>query len=278
MPQIATNDDVTVVITNYNYGRFFAEALASALQQDGGAPRVIVVDDGSTDPETLSAFERLPDGVTLHRQSNQGLSAARNAGMRLASTPLVLALDADDRLARRAVRSLKERLAAAPDAGFSYGTMRFFGDWEGEIAFPPYDPFKLLYRHTIGSSALMRREVFDDVGGFDPRFRGYEDWDFWLGALARGWHGVRVEEVTLEYRRHGSTMLGDARRDYRSWYRLLRAKHAALYAQAPQLARKHGVPLHERLLYRWYWGPRPIPARVEHALHALLWRARRRPD
>ena len=275
MPENLTNDDVTVVITNYNYGHFLGEAVASVLDQEGGAPRVIVVDDGSTDPATLRALDRLPEAVELHRQANEGLSAARNAGMRGASTPLLLALDADDRLPGRAVRSLKERLRAEPEAGFSYGTMRFFGDWEGEVAFPPFNPYKLLYRHTIGSSALMKRELFDDVGGYDSRFQGYEDWDFWLHAISRGWHGVRVDEVTLEYRRHGTTMLGGARRDYQRWYGLLKAKHAALYARAPQLARDYHVPLHERLLYRWYWGPRLVPAQLEHALYTILWRARR---
>ena len=43
---------------------------------------------------------------------------------------------------------------------------------------PPYDPYRLLYRHNVGSAALMRRELFEDVGGYDPAFTGYEDWSF----------------------------------------------------------------------------------------------------
>ena len=80
--------------------------------------------------------------------------------------------------------------------------MRFFGDWEGELRFPPYDPYALLYRHTIGLSALARREVFEDTGGFDPDFRQFEDWELWVNALAHGWRGKQVDAVTVEYRRH----------------------------------------------------------------------------
>ena len=274
------NDDVTVVVTNYDYGRFLEEAVASALAQEGGPPRVVVVDDGSTDPDTLEVLDRLPAEVTVHRQENAGLAAARNAGVRLSDTPLVVPLDADDRLPPAALKTLRPALEADPGAGFAYGIMRFFGDWDGTLFDTPYDPFRLLYRHQIGASALLRRELFDDVGGWDPEFRGYEDWEFWLNALEHGWRGVRVPAVTYEYRRHGETMVSGARRDYHQWYRRLRTKHAALYAREDELAREAGTGRVERLVYRWWWGARPLPARVEHGLHRLVWgvagRARRR--
>jgi cellulose synthase/poly-beta-1,6-N-acetylglucosamine synthase-like glycosyltransferase len=66
------NDDVTVVISCFNYGRFVSEAVASALSQDGGEPRVVVVDDGSTEPLTLHQLERLPEQVRVIRQPNAG--------------------------------------------------------------------------------------------------------------------------------------------------------------------------------------------------------------
>ena len=57
------HSDITVIVTNYNYGTFLEEAVASVLGQEGGPPQVIVVDDGSTDPETLEVLDRLPEGV-----------------------------------------------------------------------------------------------------------------------------------------------------------------------------------------------------------------------
>lgn len=270
----AVNDDITVVITCFDYGAYLDEAVASVLAQEGGAPRAIVVDDGSTDPQTLRVLDQLPDQVELIRQANAGLSPARNAGLRASDTPYLIVLDADDRLAPGALRTLREPLERDARLGFSYGITRFFGAWEGELGFPPFDPYKLIYRHIIGSTALMRRELFEDVGGFDPAFSaGYEDWEFWVHALERGWRGRRVDVPTFWYRRHGATMNAGARAQYHSWFRRLRVKHAELYSREGRhrLAAESGMSAVERAIYRWWWGARPVPARVEAAAHALIW-------
>ena len=265
------NADVTVVVTNHNYVRYLPEAVASALDQEGGAPHVIVVDDGSTEPDTDAALAMLPDGVEVVRQANQGLSRARNTGLRMADTPFLIVLDADDCLTPVALRALKGELAGSPELGFAYGITRFFGDWGGILTMPEYDPYRLLYRHMIGSTALMRREVFEATGGFDPEFRGFEDWEFWLHALEHGYEGRRVPVETFLYRRHGETMVSGARRQYRRWYRKLRRKHAALYRRRDELAARSDLGVAGRALYRGYWGPRPVPARVELLAYSLLW-------
>jgi glycosyltransferase involved in cell wall biosynthesis len=260
--------DVTVVIACFNYGRFLPEAVDSARSQ-GAA--VIVVDDGSTEPATHAALDALSADVEVIRQENRGVCAARNAGLARATTPYLLALDADDRLAPGALEALLAPLEADPSLGFAYGHMRFFGAWQGELRFPPYNPFTLLYRHTIGLSALMRREVYADTGGFDEQFLTYEDWELWLHALEKGWRGKQVDIVALDYRRHEGTKHGEDRRRYRQHFAQLKRKHAALYARADELARESDVSLPSRLIHRVYWGPRPVPAGVESALWRLRW-------
>jgi glycosyltransferase involved in cell wall biosynthesis len=252
--------DVTVVISCFNYGRFLREAAESALRE--GA-EVVVVDDGSTEP-----LPELPAQVELIRQENAGVARARNAGLARAQTPYVLVLDADDRLAPGALTALRSPLEADPRLGFAYGRMKFFGDWEGELRFPPYDPYALLYRHTIGLSALARREVFEEAGGFDPAFEQFEDWELWLNALAHGWQGRQVDAVTVEYRRHPESKQARDRPAYKGAYRQLREKHADLYRSPPK-SRFNRVG---RAWYRLIWGLRPVPARVEAALHRLRWR------
>jgi glycosyltransferase involved in cell wall biosynthesis len=271
--RVSVNDDVTVVITCFNYGAFLAESVFSALAQEGGEPRVIVVDDGSTDALTLAELERLPPRVELVQQANAGVAEARNAGLRRVQTPYALALDADDRLATHALQRLRGPLEAEPALGFSYGIMHFFGAWEGDLKMPAYDPYRLLYRHNIGSAALIRREMFEDVGGYDAAFAGYEDWDFWLQALERGWRGQRVEKVTLLYRRHGSTRHLHARPQYRAAFRQMRGKHSALYGRAGRrrLQKESDLGGVGRLVYRWWWGWRPLPARLELALQSAFW-------
>ena len=272
VPAASDHADVTVVIPCFNYGRFLPDALESLRAQAGGSPRILVVDDGSTDDATQAVLASLPADVEVVRQSNAGPSAARNAGFRAATTPLLLALDADDMLAPGALTALKGGLAGDPSAGFAYGVMEFFGAWSGKLAMPDWDPYGLLYRHTIGASALTRRELIDDVGGFDPDIRGFEDWELWLHALAKGWHGVRVPAVTILYRQQAdATNFTSARREYRRWYGAIRAKHADLYARRSELARESKLGILGRGVYRFYWGPRPVPAALEQRLYNAVW-------
>jgi GT2 family glycosyltransferase len=259
----STNADITAVIANYNYGSFLREAVGSVLAQ--GA-RVVVVDDGSTEE-----LPELPSGVELIRQENQGVAQARNAGIARVQTPFLIVLDADDRLVPGTLGKLREPLEADPKLGFAYGRMRFFGDWEGELRFPPYDPYALLYRHTIGLSALARREVLEDTGGFDPDFRHFEDWELWVNALAHGWRGKQVDAVTVEYRRHARSKHSEDRREYRRAFRQLKAKHADLYRERQRFAAESALGPFGRFLHRAYWGPRPMPAALEQGLYRLLW-------
>jgi glycosyltransferase involved in cell wall biosynthesis len=264
MDMASIKNDITVVVPSFNYGRYVGEAVDSALRE--GA-RVIVVDDGSTEP-----LPELPPEVDVIRQENKGVARARNTGLARVETPYVLVLDADDRLVSGALEALRAPLDAHPELGFTYGRMRFFGDWEGELRFPPYDPYVLLYRHTIGLSALSRREVFQRTGGFDPSFEQFEDWEHWVHALAHGWEGMQVDAVTVEYRRHERSKHWVDRRSYRAAFRRLREKHARLYrSRRPTRLGRFG-----RAWYRYFWGFRPIPAALELAVHRLRWGAKER--
>ena len=268
----AGNDDVTAVIANFNYASFLPEAVESLRAQPGGAPRIVVVDDGSTEAGTDAVLARLAgDGVEVIRQANRGAQAARNAGLARVETPYWLVLDADDRLAPRALPALKSALERDGEAAFAFGFMRFFGDMSGIVRFPDYDPYRLLYRHTIGLTALARREVLRDTGGYDLAFPHYEDWELWVHALAHGHQGCRIDAVTLEYRRHGGTKFSADRRQYRRAWTELRRKHASLYARRDELARRSSLGPAGRAAYRWFWGPRPVPAALEAALHRALW-------
>ncbi|MGH1487984.1 MAG: glycosyltransferase family 2 protein [Acidimicrobiales bacterium] len=105
----------TVVITNYNYDRFLAVAVTSALDQTVPC-QVVVVDDGSTD-ESISVLDELASlfpQLLIVRNSNGGQASAMNAGWDRTSTPYVLFLDADDRLVPEAVETVVSRFEADP--------------------------------------------------------------------------------------------------------------------------------------------------------------------
>jgi len=270
---VAQSEQISVVIPCFNHGRFLGDAVGSALAQEG-PPQVIVVDDGSTERETLEALEQLPSGVRLLRQENSGVSVARNAGAAASSGAMLLMLDADDRLAGGALAALRDALGRDSEAAYSYGVMRMFGAWSGEVRFPGFDPYALLYRPLVGSpgAMLVRREAFDSVGGYDPTAPGYEDWDFQLSVLERGWGAVRVDRVTLEYRKHSRSALSVDRGRHRELMRFLRRKHAGLYDRADQLAGESRLGPIGRLVYRTWWAWRPVPAGVERVLYRLAFR------
>jgi glycosyltransferase involved in cell wall biosynthesis len=272
LDRTTANGQVTVVIPCFNYGRFVGEAVRSALGQNGGAPQVVVVDDGSTDPATVETLDALQPPVRLLRTANGGPAAARNAGAAAADTPHLLFLDADDRLPAGALDALRPPLEADGALGFTYGRTHFFGDLGGELGLPAYDPYRLLHRSLVSATSLLRREAFDAVGGFDPEVPGYEDWDLYLGLLEHGWEGRRVDAVTLEYRRHGLSGFGADRRGYRSRYRALRRKHSRLFARRAELARRSDLNAPGRLLYRTFWAWRPVPAALERAVYAVVFR------
>jgi len=265
------NYDISAVIPCFNHGSYLREAVASLMVQQGGPPDVFVVDDGSTDEETAEVLRSLPQAVTVIRQPNMGVSVARNRGFAETSTPYVLFLDADDRIPSNALSALRGPLDADPHLGFAYGHQRFFGELSGDVRFPPYDPYRLLDRHLIGPTALMRRQLVLDTGGYDPEFHLYEDWEIWINALAHGWRGTRVDAITHEYRRASGSKLSRDRREYRAMRRQLQAKHRDLYRRRKELAEVSDLTAAGRLIYRWFWGPRPVPARLEAALHRALW-------
>lgn len=272
----STNSDITVVITNYNYGEFLPEAVESAIEQADGSPNVIVIDDGSTEQGIEAVLGSLPAQVKVIRQHNQGLSAARNRGFSLANTKFFLALDADDRLPPNALSQMRKTLDENPELGFCYGKTYFFGDWEGELTLPPYNPYRLLFRNHVPATCLMRADMVKQIGGFDPEFKGYEDWEFWLRALKHGWRGKKIEIATLLYRRHESTMLSGARKNYHTWYRLIRKKHQDLYARTDEFSVESDLSFLGRLFYQYFWGLRPLPARIEGILHQLIWKKDKR--
>jgi glycosyltransferase involved in cell wall biosynthesis len=268
---VSRHGDITVVIPCFNHGGYLLESVRSALAQEGGPPRVIVVDDGSTDPETERALEAVSGEATVIRQANAGVAAARNAGFEACDSELLLMVDADDRLAPGALDTLRPPLEANADVGYCYGLMRLIGSWSGVLRFPDFDPYILLHRSIAGAQlGLVRRACWEDAGGFDPDIDGYEDWDFCLSALERGWRGLQVPVVTHEYRKHGRSGNAEHRRRYRRVYRQLRAKHPGLFARRGEFAKQTPIGPMQRFVYRTYWAWRPLPARLEHVLYSKV--------
>jgi glycosyltransferase involved in cell wall biosynthesis len=204
---------VSIIIPCYNGGRFLPEAIESALAQTHPKPHIIVVDDGSTDNSALIASRY--SGLRVVHQANQGLSGARNTGLRECSTDYVLFLDSDDRLLPDACKIGTLCLNAHPECAFVYGLCRLIGP-EGKplpdrlqwnIARSPYQnnlTYEMLLRQTsIGQlgTAMFRRNVFESVGAFDPSLLWMQDNELCL-RVARTCPIYCHNQVVIEYRQH----------------------------------------------------------------------------
>ncbi|OIQ52767.1 chondroitin synthase [Moorella thermoacetica] len=254
---------VAIIIPCFNYGNFINEAVRSALDQDIET-ELIVVDDGSTDPATLKVLDELRTrGIYVFRQSNRGLPSARNTGIRLTSDPYIVCLDADDIISPSYCSTCLEVLETQPDVGFVYSTTRVFGNQNRHWSNLSYSALHLLLDNYIPYAAIFRRRVWEEVGGFDENMLfGYEDWDFWLSAIERGWRGFHVPEELFRYRKHGKSMLSSSNQRRKELKKYLRRKHHSLYSPAGilkllkdesfQIPRVAGVIFKEKILRPLY--------------------------
>jgi GT2 family glycosyltransferase len=225
---------VSIVMPVFNAGRWLPQALDSVAAQTYRDHELVVVDDGSTEKRTtalLAEAVRRP-GVNVHRTENRGPAAARNLGVERARGAYILPLDADDYLAATFLEKTVPLLDAEPELGIVHTWVGLVGGHHGTWRTGGFSVPELLVRCTVHVTALYRRQVWVDVGGYDPRFvESCEDWDFWLGAAARGWRARCVPEVLAFYRRSPTSRERHARAPGVNGrlMRALVAKHRTLY-------------------------------------------------
>ena len=181
---------VSVVIPTYNRAEFVREAIASVLQQDYPEVELIVVDDGSRDG-TASVVAGFGPAVRYLWQENRGVSAARNRGVAVSTWDLIAFLDSDDLWAPRKVSAQVAYFKAHPEAqachtdevwirrGVRVNERRIHrkqGGWQFLESLP---------RCLISPSAIMmRRRLWEGLGGFDESLPACEDYDLWLRLTA----------------------------------------------------------------------------------------------
>jgi glycosyltransferase involved in cell wall biosynthesis len=206
-PELA-DPEVTIVIPCFNQGAFVDDALMSVFEQTFTSFEVIIVDDGSTDPDTITHLDRLDWPRTrLVRQENRGLPGARNAGMRLAEGRFLVPLDADDEIAPEFLEVLRSALEERPDAAYAHCWSELYGDEEATWVARPFNPYLLALSNSVVGCVLMRTEAWKQVGGYDETMlHGNEDWDMWLRLLEAGWDQVQIRRSLFRYRRHGVSM------------------------------------------------------------------------
>jgi glycosyltransferase involved in cell wall biosynthesis len=219
--------DVSVCITCYNEAEYIGCAIRSVLEQTATdrIKEIIVVDDGSTDQSDWRIRELATEGPRLAHftQPNRGLPAARNAAMQRATGRYIAFLDGDDFWETRKT-ALQLAAFADPAVGLVYsdyvdfqtdraanrmliGVRRFSGQG--------HDLVREFFVHDgpiMPSSVMIRREVFQKIGGFDMRYRIGEDTDYWIRVALGGFGFQHTPGGFVFKRRHERNLTRDLER------------------------------------------------------------------
>jgi glycosyltransferase involved in cell wall biosynthesis len=204
---------VTVVIPAYNAMTYLPETVNSALAQSFTDFELLIVNDGSTDRLSTWAATLSDPRVRLISQANQGVSAARNTGIREAQGQYIAFLDADDLWAPTKLEQQVRCLQANSNVGVVYTwtllvdevgqpTGRIFAsEAEGNV----WQQFLDTDVISNASSAMVRRDCFEKVGNFDRTLTSAEDLDLWLRIATHYSFAVIKQPLTL-YRQYATSL------------------------------------------------------------------------
>lgn len=207
---------VTVIIPTYNSAQYLSAAVESVLQQTFKDFELLIIDDGSKD-NTSELAKTFSDKVRYIYQENAGVSEARNHGIKVSKGKYVAFLDADDTW-------LPTKLEKQIDALRNNSEYKFcFSDFVGvNQNLQPIEMKRgrlvdsaikdlLLRGNVVGSicTVLCERELFDKVGGFDPKLSQCADWDMWI-RIATLTDFLFIDEQLVTYRQHDSNMSRNA--------------------------------------------------------------------
>ena len=217
MQQDLNKPKVSAIIPNYNYAQYVGEAIDSVLDQTYPNIEVVVVDDGSSDG-SREILEGYGDRIKVILQENQGVSAARNNGVKASEGRYLAFLDADDAWLPTKIQKQVDALNNSQNPGLVHVGVAEI-DADGKVIRERLDGLEgdvqkellLIERSVIlggGSGSMITRQVFNEVSGFDEGLSTSADWDMFVRIC--GLHeAVFVPEVLLKYRIHLSNMHGN---------------------------------------------------------------------
>lgn len=217
---------VSIIMPAYNSAATISESIVSVLSQSHRDVELVIVDDGSTD-ETADICRRhaaQDNRVRLISQSNRGVSAARNTGIKAANGVYVAFLDADDLWEKEKIKQQMDSVRTHTGSIVLTGMIRFSGDGDARRFLTTTDPPPFLDQgryarqilnlrnHEMGSfgTALVPKYCLDETFLFDERLRTSEDWDLWL-RLAFRYPFENINKPLRLYRKYAGSLTTQTR-------------------------------------------------------------------
>jgi glycosyltransferase involved in cell wall biosynthesis len=241
--------EITVVIPCFNDGYFLTGSLMSAVSQTLPPIEIIVVNDGSTDPQTLKILRDLKKpGVTIIDQNNRGLAGARNTGMHNAKGRYVYFLDADDLIVPQCLEKLSGLLEKHESAIAAVSSIQLFGGPKhGMLWGQACNPYVIRIQNQWGAGIMLRNEAVRKYDlWYDESMRsGYEDWELNIRLARTGEQILFCQDALYHYRIRKKSLLSTSRKRHVEVVRYIQAKHSDLYAfdSLLKVKRTHAVAL-----------------------------------
>ena len=236
---------VTIVLPAYNASEYLTETINSVFSQTYKDFELLVIDDGSTDNtrDIVNDFCQRDSRIRLISQENQGVSVARNNGIKMAKGKYIAFLDSDDLWVPNKLARHVEHLQANPKLGLSFARVEFLsfdGKSTGNYSNPRMINIsaKDLYEENAAvtpSNAVISRTALEQVGGFDGELSGAADAELFLRLKCHGWEVEGINEVLVLYRTSLGGMSSQLYKMEEDWNRL--SKKAQVYA--PELIQHH---------------------------------------
>jgi glycosyltransferase involved in cell wall biosynthesis len=239
---------ISVIIPCFNLGKYLEEAVESVLSQTFPDFEIIIVNDGSTDKETLRILNEFnnPKIQVIHTP-NQGLASARNAGITRAKGDYILPLDADDLLESTYLEKAVKVLDENDNVGIVYCEAVFFGDEQGKWELPKYSLQQILLHNVIFSTAMFRKSDWVKAGGYKANMiYGWEDYDLWLSIIELKREVYKIPESLFFYRRRRDSMTDQMKLNHHLYsYKEIFKNHRQLYADNIDCIFEHMCVLNE---------------------------------
>ena len=203
------NKLISIIIPCFNSGLTLPRTLNSIINQTWENKEIIIINDGSTDKETLlviNKFREIP-GIIIINQPNLGLPAARNAGAYASQGEFLFFIDSDDWVELNSLELLFDFLKVNEDAAFVYSDIVLEGKVRKVIK-KEYNFFEQLFLNQLPYSIFISKKKWIYFGGYDENMRlGYEDWEFNIRLGTNKNYGKRLSKPLFHYNVSNSGML-----------------------------------------------------------------------
>lgn len=225
---------VSIIMPCYNDGAYIEEAVASIKAQTYPDIELVIIDDGSDEPDTIAIIEKLAaSGATVIHTNHLRPAGARNAGIAAATGEYILPVDSDDLIEPSYVEKAVQILDENKKIGVVYCHADLFGEQTGPWELPDYSLDKMLLDNIVFVTAMFRKQDWEAVGGYRTTMEhGMEDYDFWLSILELDREIYQLPETLFHYRikpvSRTTRFMTDAS-VVQQTYRMIYAQHPVLY-------------------------------------------------